>query len=91
MSHRPVCVKCQVELRVEQNGFGVLDFADFGEYQLWSADKYKCPKCSIEIVIGFGNNYISTHYCEDFEKKIALFRATGLVENHIFNKDKQNG
>ncbi len=80
--HRPVCVKCSCEMRPEQNGFGVLDFRENGEpYELWAADKWKCPKCGIEVVGGFGNGPVSAHYEADFSKHIAFYAKTGLVKN----------
>jgi len=64
--HRPVCVKCKCELHPEKNGVGVLDMADEKPYELYDADLWKCPKCGMEVVGGFGYNPISAHYEEDF-------------------------
>ena len=77
--HRPVCVKCKCELRPETNGIGVLDMNDNGAYELWDADKWKCPKCGIEVVGGFGNNYISAHFEEDFQRMIDSYKDRGLL------------
>ena len=66
MYHRPVCTKCQLEMRPEKNGVGVLDMADFGPYQLWDADSYKCPNCQFEIVVGFGQVPVAHHHEEGF-------------------------
>src|ERR1039458_5610600 len=52
--HRPVCVKCHTEMRCEKNGVGVLDMSSNEQpYQLWEADKFKCPGCGFEVVVGF--------------------------------------
>ena len=83
MNHRPVCVKCQVEMRPEKNGIGVLDMADFGPYKIWDADKWKCPKCAIEVIIGFGQQAIAEHYeaerfkhfCEGYEEQGLLIKC----------------
>jgi len=70
MYHRPVCVKCGVEMRPERNGVGILDMADYGPYQIWDADKYKCPECGYEIVVGFGCNAIAEHYQGHFSMAV---------------------
>ena len=69
---RMVCVQCKVKLRPERNGVHVVE--TFGEdsdepYKLWRADLYKCPKCGVEVVAGFGapfNNNYAEHYQSDF-------------------------
>ncbi len=53
--HRPVCVSCEVEMRPEKNDVCLVDLlANGDQYQIWSADKWKCPKCGYEVVEGFG-------------------------------------
>lgn len=88
--HRLVCVKCHCELRPETNGVGVIDMFSVSSakdaqpepYELWDADKWKCPKCGIEVVGGFACNYISAHYESDFQKMISFYRDRGLlIEN----------
>lgn len=87
MYHRPVCVKCETELRPEKNGVGLLDYyrpSDEVEpkpYQIWDADLWKCPVCGIEIVVGFGDNPIDAHYNESFAKTIDGYKKYKLVEN----------
>lgn len=53
---KPICVKCQVEFKVEENGINVVEMFQKNKeiYKIWSADKWKCPPCDIEIVYGFG-------------------------------------
>lgn len=77
--HRPVCVKCNCEMRPETNGVGVLDMNDNGAYELWDADKWKCPNCGVEVVGGFALNHISAHYKEDFQRMIKVYEEKGLL------------
>jgi len=69
-------------MRPERNGVGVLDMADFGAYELFDADLWKCPKCGIEVVGGFAHNPISAHYETDFQKMISNYESSGhLIRN----------
>ena len=77
--HRPVCVKCNCELRPEKNGVGVLEMADFGPYQVFDADLWKCPKCGLEVVGGFGCGPIAAHYEETFQRVVDGYKARGLL------------
>lgn len=82
--HRPVCKKCNCEMRPETNGVGVLDYNDNGAYELWDADLWKCPICGIEVVGGFAFNPISAHYQEDFHRMIASYEDKGLlIKNNV--------
>lgn len=87
--HRPVCRKCRCELRPEMNGVGVLDMyrpADADKqqpYTVWDADLWKCPKCGIEVVGGFGRGYISDHNRPDFQRHIDFYKNHSLlIENY---------
>lgn len=56
LDRRPICVKCQVNLRVERNDVLV---------RLWSeavafGDLYQCPRCDFQVVDGFGKQ-IDSH------------------------------
>jgi len=66
--HRPVCPKCNCELHSHENGVGVVDMAKFGPYEIWNADLWKCPKCGIEVVGGFGKGPITRHFEDNFER-----------------------
>jgi len=80
MNHRPVCVKCQVELTPEKNGVGLLDMASFGPYKIWEADLWKCPVCNYEIVVGFGRDAIAEHYDEtSFQGHIEWYQDHSLL------------
>lgn len=50
---RPVCVKCQLSMRVMLNGVKVRYSHDTAQ----NGDLYKCPKCKNEIITGFGQPY----------------------------------
>jgi len=91
MYHRPICVKCQVEMRPETNGVGLLDMFEeptgsrtkYSPYKLWDADLYKCPTCGHEIVTGFGQNPISEHYQQNFDHTVNSYRnGPGLYINN---------
>jgi len=80
MNHEPVCVKCKREMRPETNGVGVLDMANFGPCQVWDADKWKCPVCGIEIVVGFAQGPIARHHDKEFfERVVDGYRKCGLL------------
>ncbi len=81
--HRPVCKKCNCELRPETNGVGVLDMNDNRAYELFDADLWKCPKCGIEIVGGFGYNCISAHFEPDFQRMIGFYESKGLLIRNV--------
>jgi len=66
--HRPVCVKCQVDMKPEKNGVGLLDMAEFGPYKVWDADLWKCPECGCEVVVGTGMHAVSHHHDDNFDK-----------------------
>ncbi len=71
MSHKPVCVKCQVELKPSQIGVVVVDMVGGKPYQIWNADVYKCPKCGVEIVQAFATAPMMNHeqgFADYFEK-----------------------
>ena len=61
---------------------GVLDIVDFGAYELWDADKWKCPQCGMEVIGGFGEGCISAHYKDDFQGMIRNYaRQDKLIKN----------
>jgi DNA-directed RNA polymerase subunit RPC12/RpoP len=82
MYHKPVCVKCNREMRPEKNGVGCLDLADFGPYKIWDSDLWKCPGCGYEILVGFGQKAVAEHFQAHFEQVITGYRQAGaLVES----------
>ena len=91
MTHRPVCVKCECELRPETCGVGTLDMFNPSDkpepqpYQMWDSDLYKCPKCGYEIMAGFGDNPIAHHWEENniLKRSIGMYEeATRVVRNY---------
>jgi hypothetical protein len=59
-----VCVKCEIELKIEKNGAIVVEmFMNNTEiYKLWESDIWKCPSCGFEIVTGFASNPFAEHF-----------------------------
>jgi len=89
MYHRPVCVKCNVEMKPEKNGIGLLDMANFGPYQLWDADLYKCSICGCEIITGFGSKAIAQHSDEGFDRALLFYNDNGCVKSWHTAKAKE--
>jgi hypothetical protein len=90
--HRPICKKCECEMRCEENGVGVLDMAggrsNARPYKLYDADLYKCPKCGIEVIGGFGYNPISGEWKSDFQHHIDWYENNShLIRNYEFIKE----
>ncbi len=93
MRHRPVCAKCECELKPKENGIGLLDMFNPSDksgpqpYQLWDADLYKCPKCGYEIVIGFGDLPMVEHWEEDehLERTMYYYEANNrrVIRNYL--------
>ena len=51
----PICVPCKQAMRCEKNSFLVKDAKSEGiTGSVWSGDKFKCPDCGTEVVVGFG-------------------------------------
>jgi len=72
---RPVCVNCQREMNVRRNGIGVLFYADWGPYQIYAADLYRCNNCGHEVTIGYSYKPIS-HFDQRFEKELVRLKKT---------------
>ena len=68
MYHRPVCKKCETELKPEKNDIRLVDtFQDPPQpCKIWSADLWKCPGCGYEVVVGFGQGAIMEHWEDGF-------------------------
>lgn len=94
MSHRPVCVKCETEMWAHVNGTLVIDVIGAliseenppGYYKLWEADTYKCPKCGMEIVIGFGQRCLLEHCEEGFSE--GCDREIAAARKVVRNKER---
>ncbi len=81
--HRPVCPECECEMHPETNGVGVLDLAEYGPYELWDGDLWKCPKCGKKVVGGFASGPIAQHFEPSFQADINRYkRADKLIQNN---------
>lgn len=76
---KPVCVSCRVFFRPEKNGFRWTEGMPFGDnklkpigdakwtpYKTWVSDKWKCPGCGAEIIVGHSSNPTSVHHMNGF-------------------------
>lgn len=50
-------------------------------YKLWVGDKWQCPDCGHEIVVGFASNPVSEHYLPDFDEKAKLYNPNDFRVN----------
>jgi len=88
MFHRPVCVKCQCELRVKENGVGLLDMFNPSDkpepqpYQIWDADLLECPKCGLEVVTQFGDSPMAQHWEENNHLAKTIERYRRVIRNY---------
>jgi len=57
--YRPVCVKCRVQMRCARNSFPVF-YGGCDPTAYSSGDRYRCPGCGTEVVVGFGSQQQST-------------------------------
>jgi hypothetical protein len=87
MSHRPVCVECQVELRPKKNGVGCLDYFKVNgvpkKCQIWDADLWECPECHYQIVNGFGRDPIDALYTESFPKTVESYSKNSILIDNL--------
>lgn len=83
-----VCVKCETELKPEENGTIVVElFQENTEpYKVWSADKWKCPVCGIEVIAGFGNYPLMEHYEGDIKAFIEGLKMDG--KEIVYDKER---
>jgi len=82
-----VCVKCEVELKVEHSGTKVVELFQRNTmpYKVWSADKWKCPKCGIEIIAGWGARPLMEHYEGDIQAYIEKLKMAG--QEIVYDKE----
>ena len=85
-----VCIKCEVELKPEHNGVKVAELFQRNEaiYKVWTADKWKCPICGVEIVAVFGAQPLMEHYEGDINAFLEELRAKG--DKIIYDKEILN-
>jgi hypothetical protein len=68
-----LCPECQVEFRLETNGVKVKETFQAGQqvYRIWDADLWRCPRCGIQVVAGFGNRPLAEHFEDNFKEVLA--------------------
>ena len=71
---KPICVPCGRFYRPEKNGVLFVEALDGTPYKLWSGDKWKCPNCGSEVIVGSGLEPISEHYEPDFTETVERAR-----------------
>lgn len=65
---RAICVECLSEMKCEENGVQVeMLLKDESPYYKVYADKWKCPYCGKEILIGFAEHPYMEHFELDYE------------------------
>lgn len=73
---RPVCVKCQCEMKCAKNSRAVLAHGS-----LWHGDSYTCEGCGATVVCGFGSVPVARPRDPNWESWLQLAKAEDqLVE-----------
>ena len=67
-----VCVKCSVELRCEKNSHGVEQVHRGGSARFFSGDRWGCPKCGAQVVLGLSRGIDS--YEDGYDDRVAPVR-----------------
>jgi hypothetical protein len=84
------CPTCKLDLRVKKNSVGVESMADFGSYQYFHADLWKCPVCGLEVVTGFGSTPIAEYYMQPkYEQAIAADKAFGAPVFQVWANQRE--
>lgn len=75
---RPVCVKCQREMRIDKCGVNVILMAyePPQPFEIWRGDRWKCPKCGAEVVARYGDRAIAMHFEPTFDEELAKLRES---------------
>ena len=71
------CVNCERKYQLVKIGvYLVKMFNDPPRpYQIWSADKHRCPNCGDEVLTGLGNGPIAEHVQEGFDSYLSELKA----------------
>lgn len=83
-----VCAQCCVELRPETNGVLVVLYASFGPYQAYHADLWRCPTCSNDVLLGFGQP-IAEHFSHDLTDMMTQARGQGEPVFRFWENERQ--
>ena len=82
-----VCVKCEVEFRVRKHGVKVFEMCNENQdiYKIWNTNKWRCPKCGVEVIAGFGSMPIVEHYEAGFDEVLIKCREDG--DEVVYDKE----
>lgn len=83
---RPVCVRCQCEFRCEKNDTLIVEMIADGPYKLWSADAWKCPGCSVEIIADFGFIPLSVRHESSFAHILKTYQGPGRRIEYVYEQ-----
>jgi hypothetical protein len=85
-----VCVKCEVEFKVESNGVKVLEMMNHNQaiYKIWDTDKWRCPVCGVEVCAGFGSMPIAEHFEAEFDEVLADCKRSG--DEIVYDKEVES-
>ena len=86
---RPICVNCNLELRVKKNSVGVETMTTDGPCQYFHADLWECPECGLQIISGFGAKPIVEHYQPNYAEYIAAEKQLTPVFRAWFSKQER--
>ena len=64
--HKPVCVKCEIDMYCKSNDTHVLDVVGIQLYKIWNGDMWACKICGVEVVTGFGQNAVFEKHHPEF-------------------------
>lgn len=91
---KPICVPCERFYRPIKNGSAFVEGMPTGginaapgkaqpwtwkPYKLWMGDKWACPDCGAEIIVGVGMNPLSEHYLPGFSDAVKQFDGGQLL------------
>jgi hypothetical protein len=94
MSLKPICVPCQRFFRPAKSGFyfvegmpdgyakpGLAEPEHWHPYKVWCGDRWECPDCGANIVVGCGREPLAEHYEPDFQQLVQALKADQLQVN----------
>jgi hypothetical protein len=69
--HKPVCVECQIEMKMMKSGVYVGEmFRGYHIYKIWSADLWECPMCHKKVTNGYGQKPLAEHHDQESIRKL---------------------
>lgn len=87
---KPLCVQCQVEMRVSKTGIYVFEMAKSveGIYRIWQADAHKCDGCSHVVIFNYARQPIAEHFEDDFKQRVKTIMSTAMF---VYAHEVQGG